>query len=66
MAVFVGVVDGKETVDEVVLDVALVAAGKQAPLRGPSWCASSARKLGTPFCIVGSALITTSPVKKRW
>jgi hypothetical protein len=34
MAVFVGVVDGKEMVDEAVLDVALVAAGKRAPLRG--------------------------------
>jgi hypothetical protein len=35
MAVFVGVVGDKETVDEAVLDVALVATGKRAPLRGP-------------------------------
>jgi hypothetical protein len=66
VAVFVGVVDGKETVDEAVLDVALVATGNHAPLRGPGQYADSARKLCTPFCVVGSALITTSPVKKRW
>jgi hypothetical protein len=35
-------------------------------LGGLGQYAGSARKLGTPFCVVGSALITTSQVKKRW